>query len=56
LITITRRVWHDGHQLALPKGHQLLVHRLSEADALLELSRHIYMVDSKTDDESVDRA
>jgi hypothetical protein len=44
LITITRRVWRDGRQVAFPKGHQLIVHRSVEPDAMLDLSRHVYVV------------
>ena len=44
LLTVTRQVWRDGSRLAFPKGHQLVVCRSAEADALSELSRHIYLV------------
>jgi hypothetical protein len=47
LITITRQILRDGRQIAFPKGHQLVVHRDAEAQALLDLSRHVYVVDSK---------
>lgn len=46
LITITRQVWESDGKLAFPKGHQLLVHRAAENDAILDLSRHVYVVDS----------
>jgi hypothetical protein len=46
LITLTRQVWQDGHQVAFPRGHQLVVHRSAEDDALVDLSRHVYVVDS----------
>lgn len=47
LITITRRVLRDGQQIAFPTGHMLIVHREAEAEALLDLSRHVYVVDSR---------
>lgn len=46
LLTITRQVWRDGKQVAFPRGHQLIVHRSAEGDALTDLSRHVYVVDS----------
>lgn len=47
LITITRQIWRDGRLVAFPRGHQLIVHRSAENDALIDLSRHVYVVDSK---------
>jgi len=47
LITITRQVLRDDKMLAFPKGHQLVVHRDAESQAMLELSKHVYVVDSK---------
>jgi len=47
LITITRQVLRDDKKLAFPKGHQLVVHRDAEQQAMLELSKNVYVVESK---------
>jgi hypothetical protein len=47
LITITRQVLRGDRQISFPMGHQLVVHRSAEGQALTDLSRHVYVVDSK---------
>ena len=44
LITMTRRVFKSGNQLAFPKYHLLVVDRSAERDALTELARIVYVV------------
>lgn len=45
LVTITRHVYIGDGKVAFPRGHQLIVERASEADALVDLSRHVYVVE-----------
>lgn len=45
LVVISRRSETDGANFWFPRRHQLIVHRSSETDALVELSRSIYVVE-----------
>jgi hypothetical protein len=44
LLALTRRVWRDGRAVAFPKAHQLIAHRTGQQNALVELSKHVYIV------------
>jgi hypothetical protein len=45
LVVISRRMEADGANFWFPRRHQLIVHRSNETDALIELSRSIYVVE-----------
>lgn len=44
LVTISRRAVRIGKNLSFPRQHQLIVDRNDEANALTDLSRHVYVI------------